>query len=222
MSDQDDILIYFLDEFGNPTDVYIPSVEQIDHYRGILPDTILRFWRHCGWSGFKDGMFWMVDPARYKNILTRWIAATPYLVEAEELYVLARNAFGHLYVWHQRKGYCFTIDPNDHWLIPGPAQTLLCPEKLEQYGEIFFACFDVAEVDQEDRNGNPMFQQAFTKLGPLARDEMYAFVPPITAGGKMLLDNLQKANVEECLSELVELQPGEILGARGYAGVCCS
>ncbi|WP_343725814.1 T6SS immunity protein Tdi1 domain-containing protein [Herbaspirillum huttiense] len=49
----------------------------------------------------------------------------------------------------------------------------------------------------KDEDGQPLFERARSKLGPLDPHEIYGFQPAIVLGGSFLLDNLVKvkANV---------------------------
>lgn len=53
------------------------------------------------------------------------------------------------------------------------------------------------ECDVEDEDGQPLFERARSKLGPLEPHEIYGFQPAIVLGGSFLLENLVKvkANV---------------------------
>ncbi|WP_338061769.1 GAD-like domain-containing protein, partial [Vibrio neptunius] len=41
----DEYLAFFLSKFGSPTEVVIATSEQIESYRGILPDRLLEYWQ---------------------------------------------------------------------------------------------------------------------------------------------------------------------------------
>jgi hypothetical protein len=76
---------------------YVP-LSSIERYRGKLPDQLLAYWEENGWCGYADGLFWTVNPQDYEAALEAWIGDTP-LMEEDSYYVIARSAFGDLYLF---------------------------------------------------------------------------------------------------------------------------
>ncbi|GHD23774.1 GAD-like domain-containing protein [Tianweitania populi] len=106
----DENFAYFVKKFGDPfSSMPIPDTV-ISNYRDRLPDQLFRYWAKTGASGFAKGLLWMVNPKEYQPILDRWIAGTEFEARTG-LSVIARSAFGELFVWERRKGRILSIDP---------------------------------------------------------------------------------------------------------------
>ena len=73
----DEFINSFLEDFGSPEIQTFPTQEYIESYRGRLPDALLGYWRDLGFSRYKGGLFWIVDPEKYQNLLSNWIENTP-------------------------------------------------------------------------------------------------------------------------------------------------
>ena len=69
-----------------------------DKYKDRLPSLLISHWEKYGWSGYGDGIFWTVDPAEYDVFIPDWLA-TSGINHAETFHVIARSAFGDLYLW---------------------------------------------------------------------------------------------------------------------------
>lgn len=205
----------FLTEFGNANPSQAVTDEQIEAYRGKFPDTLLRFWKEQGWGGYADGLFWTVNPADYHDVLQQWLVDTPHENEPDN-YVIARSAFGNLYIWNSKKGYAFKITLPNHWLRKGPHDVEVGRNELEDKADSFFCVMNKKRLDQTDEYNKPLFQKALKRLGPLKPNEMYGYVPAICLGGKELLTNLQKVDIFVHLSILAELQPTEMFDYNNY------
>jgi hypothetical protein len=122
------------------------------------------------------------------------------LFEQDNYHVIARSAFGKLYVWGERKGSCLTI--NSYVARYTPRTSKFTGEKLDFGIKVFFSSKKPNESDLDD-----LFKPALEKLGPLKSDEMYGFVPALALGGPMELKNLQKVKIIEHLTFLSQLSP---------------
>ncbi|MEY0067573.1 GAD-like domain-containing protein [Providencia rettgeri] len=45
----------FIDEFGDATTSRYASVEEIEKWKGKLPELLLNYWRNEGWSSYYNG-----------------------------------------------------------------------------------------------------------------------------------------------------------------------
>ena len=72
------------------------------YFRGKLPDRLLGYWKEYGFAGFGEGLFWMVNPNEYQEIVDKWMKQTP-IWGREKFYAVARSAFG---VYHWCKTLC--------------------------------------------------------------------------------------------------------------------
>ena len=69
----------------------------------------------------------------------------------------------------------------------------------------FFAFSKPARFDIQDESGQPLFEHALARLGPLEPDEVYGFEPAIVLGGKIRLENLAKLELDAHLTILRQL-----------------
>ncbi len=64
-------------------------------------------------------------------------------------------------------------------------------------------------ISTDSNNYGDLFEPAYHRLGPLAPDEMYGFVPAVMLGGPNTLEHLAKLKAVEhltLLSQIADLQ----------------
>ncbi len=44
----------FAENLGEPTHFRPVQADEVERYRGVLPDKLLEYWQEFGWSGFAD------------------------------------------------------------------------------------------------------------------------------------------------------------------------
>lgn len=195
----------FLTEFPQiPNAVAIPPSRLAD-YRSRLPKALLDFWMDVGWSGYGDGILWSTAPDVFDPVIEAWLGETNLL---EENYtVIARNAFGELYLWGRKTGMNVIIEP-----LLGTItnfQSTLDEGREDSAMFAFFASKKQKSSDFYDWKDKPLFKKALKKLGPLQPDEMYGFEPALAIGGTPKIENLVKVKMIEhliLLSQLTEIE----------------
>ncbi|RIX47675.1 MAG: DUF1851 domain-containing protein [Rhodocyclales bacterium GT-UBC] len=187
---------YFLDTLGPTTDKRHVPPSSIDRYRGKLPDQLLAYWQEHGWSGYADGLFWTVNPQEYQSVLEAWIGQTPF-VEQDTYHLIARSAFGTLYFLGEKHGFTLKISAVGSYATPQYPSSALSLDTLAQR---FFSYRDREESDFAD-----LFTPALKKLGRLAPNEMFGFIPALALGGPATLEHLQKVKTVEHLVFLAQL-----------------
>lgn len=196
----------FIDEFGEATHrVEVPAAS-VEKWRGKLPDQLLKYWKEEGWCGYANGLFWTVNPDDYEDIVDEWLEDNP-LEQLDAFHVIARTAFGDLYLWGEQTGSSADVSCCIH-VITALSKDL--KRKLDDpnfYARTFFSNKSLDHCDLNDESGQPLFNRALAKLGPLAADEMYGFEPAIVLGGKMQLENLAKLKLDVHLTILRQLAP---------------
>jgi hypothetical protein len=185
----------FLEDMGPAFDTQRVPPSSFEHYRGKLPDQLLKYWKEYGWSGYADGLFWTVDPHQYEPALEAWIGDTPFM-EQDAYHVIARSAFGDLYFWGESTGFTLEVCALGSFAIPHKQSV----NPLEKHLQIFFGTRNRKANDFGD-----YFAPALKKLGRLKSDEMYGFVPAIAAGGSDDFEHLQKLKIVEHLVFLAQL-----------------
>ncbi|MFJ3469519.1 GAD-like domain-containing protein [Pseudomonas sp. NPDC090201] len=195
----EDYFEHFLKKMGAPMECSFPEKSTLDKYQGKLPGQLLEQWAEHGWSGYADGIFWTVDPAQYESVIRDWLKNSG-IPAADYYHVIARGAFGDLYLWEESAGHTLKISLcharyyEDKKSIPST--------EFDQEIRMFFAF-----MDRDDNDFDDLFEQALKKLGPLKADEMYGFVPAIALGGPGEFKHLQKVKIIEHLAFLSQLSP---------------
>ncbi|WP_278404577.1 GAD-like domain-containing protein [Pseudoalteromonas ruthenica] len=193
----------------------MPTQETLDFFKGKLPDRLLEYWQEYGFCGWGDGIFWLVNPLDYHDILQTWLEGTEFAEreknEIDKYYVIGRGAFGDLVVWGKASGQSLDINSNFGMLFPTDSTEDLVEDGETLTVDLFFATMNKTSLDQKDVDEKPLLEQALKKLGPLEADEMYAFVPALALGGVNKLEKLLKVKAIEHLNFLAELGEKRIM-----------
>ena len=192
----------------------------LDYFQGKLPDRLLKYWKKYGFSGFGEGIVWIVNPNDYQDIVDKWLIKTP-LWGRENFYAIARSAFGTIYIRGDKSDSTTIIDPHLNNIIPGDfSEQYPTKELWEKSIGIFFMFKSKKRVDYKDKNEKPLFQRCLKKYGMLEHDEMYTFSTPLALGGAADINNIKKVKIVEQLSMLCDLDtpvvlpsPSELFGS---------
>lgn len=198
----DKVFARFLEKFGSPVDRQDVPASSIEHYRGKLPTQLLEYWTEHGWCGYGDGIFWIVNPQEYEEVVASWIEGTE-LQKRDTYHLIARGAFGDLYLWGEKTGFSLKITSILSRCVIHDFEPT--PEQMDRKIQDFIVSRKVDSNDYGD-----LFKPAKKKLGTLRNDEMYGFVPALMFGGQDTLDHLEKVKAVEhliLLSQITELQP---------------
>ncbi|MFQ6572322.1 GAD-like domain-containing protein [Pseudomonas sp. UM16] len=190
---------FFLKNFSPVIERHEVPLSSIQRYRNKLPEQLIEYWKDYGWCGYADGLFWTVNPQDYEHILNQWLTDAG-LIRQDNYYVIARSAFGVVYVWGERSGYCLTVTA---YMSRFSTRTSIFSEGKLDFGvKAFFASMSAEHNDLEH-----LFKPAVDTLGKLKGDEMYGFVPALALGGSIDLQNLQKVKAIEHLEFLSQVSP---------------
>ena len=198
----DKVFSRFLEKFGSPMARQEVPVSSIERYRGKVPNLLLKYWAEHGWCGYGDGIFWIVNPQEYEGVVASWIEGTK-LQERDTYHLIARSAFGDLYLFGEKTGFSLKISSVLSRYVINNLD--FRTEEMDRHLQGFLL---TREVDAN--NYGDLFKPAKKKLGPLRHDEMYGFVPALMFGGPDTLDHLEKVKAVEhltLLSQIAELQP---------------
>ena len=207
----------FLERFGAATQPSPAAVETIARYRGKLPDKLLEYWQDIGFSSFMNGLFWVTDPAEFDDSLEAWLGDTSIL-EEDAYHVIGRSGFGDLYLWGEKNGHKYVLNPANGWVLQEDGdRSEIASRGGDSPLKRFFAVITPEFCDLSDEKKNALFARAVAKFGPLARDEVFAFEPALMAGGKATLDHIGKRNIHVHLSILAQFGQREILNRQALA-----
>lgn len=196
---------FFISNFGEATSKRAVLANDYEKWRGHLPDKLLSCWESDGWCGYQEGLFWIVNPTDYEDLVAEWLAETP-LPRIDRFHVIARSAFGELYLCGENCGRVAMINCPFNGVIAVPSE--LRPKtstERDQTIAAFFISGDPSDYDFDDSDGEPLFSRALEKLGPLSEDEMYGFEPALVAGGTNDLAHLRKVKIDQHLTILRQL-----------------
>ena len=161
-------------------------------YRDKLPKLLLENWQKYGFSAFSKGLFWLTDPEEYRGLMDDYLKGT-VLEGKPHLHVIARSAFGKLYVWEEHHGLSLELDFLRHQIYYTPKEILNPSMEIETMKETLKMIEKQSDV--YDENHQPLFPQAVEKFGILQDDEMYGFVHPLHLGGENRIENMKKMNL---------------------------
>jgi len=166
-----------------------PSSTQIEQFEGKLPYRLLDYWKEHGWGAFGQGIFWLVNPMDYADMLEIWCEN---LVDTKDAYVIGRSAFGELIVWKKGHGRLLQIAPLEHTVYSYAPNKYVKAGKEDFSLGVFISQIDLDMLDFEDESEKPLFKRAVKKLGMVGQDEMYGFEPALSLRGSARLASLVK------------------------------
>ncbi len=194
--------------FGPPFARRDVPPEKIEKFRGKLPDKLLEYWKEYGWCGYAKGLFWTVDPDEWEDELEAWIGETPFM-ERDAYYVIARTAFGELILWGEKTGQSLKVVTTYGMIFPAFDADAFKQRGPDLALQLRLSCFKKSAFDEKDQSGEPLFERALDRLGPLDHNTMYGFVPALALGGEAKLERLQRLDAHvhlDILSQVTEVQ----------------
>ncbi|HWV16509.1 MAG TPA: GAD-like domain-containing protein, partial [Cellvibrio sp.] len=190
----------------------------LSKYKGILPNRLLEYWQEYGFCGFKNGLFWIVNPEEYTESINTWLKDTE-VQNYDDFHVIARTGFGSLLLWGKRTGQSWRIDINDAQIFFKRSDE----KRIKKEGENtslmgFFGVISPENINLEDVDTDaPLFEQAVNKFGPLNPDEMFTFEPALFLGGEQTLKTVNKVNFFIQSQILASMGQREIMDIKGLA-----
>lgn len=201
---RDEDFEYFVSKFGEATHRADVPPEAIEKWRGKLPDLLLAYWQEEGWCAYAGGLFWLVNPDDFEDLIDEWLEGTS-IEQIDAFHVVGRTAFGDLFVCGERSGVNMTISCPINAIFALPKDLKPKSKADQDWSVRSFIGLSVSECDLKDEAGAALFDQAVGKLGTLNVDEVYGFEPAIVLGGKMRIENLAKLKLDAHLTILRQL-----------------
>ncbi len=199
-------------EFGEPTSTKPVNSKIIEKYRGKLPDKLLEYWQEYGFIGLKNGLFWLVNPEEFDDVLESWIGDTE-ISKKDDYYVIARSGFGNLYLWGKKSGFMYEIQCNTGWILEKEGSEKEITEGNVDFElQLFLATRDVERIDLDDiETDKPLFDELVKKFGPLNDDEIFGFEPALFLGGEQTFQNINKLDLQTHLKILADFGQRELV-----------
>lgn len=194
----------FLEEFGEPFNRREVPISSVERYRHRLPEQLLKYWEEFGWAGYANGLFWIVNPQEYDVVASAWLEGTE-LEGRDKFHVIARSAFGELFLWGEKFGSVISVATLSSYAI-APHDLDKKPENFNSEIKCFFAFLNKAPRDFDG-----FFEDALHRLGPLDDTQMYGFFPALALGGQGHVEKLEKVSAVEHMTFLAQLDELTIL-----------
>ncbi|CDL84811.1 GAD-like domain-containing protein [Xenorhabdus szentirmaii] len=209
---RDEYFKCLIDDLGEATQYKVVPTDAIEKWLGKLPDQLLYYWKTEGWNSYKDGLFSIVNPDDYEDIVDMWLEDTPF-ESMDSYHVIARNDFGKLYLCGQETGRNISISCVSNTIIYDKKEFYKKDKKrLDLDIAAFFANKSVKSLDLKGSGKTGIFSRAVKKHGPLNTDEIFGFEPAIVLGGEIKLENVKKLNMHIHLDILRQLSEPDIYG----------
>lgn len=208
---------FFLEKFGEPTQKIEATKQQIEAYRKVLPDKLLHYWQYVGFSGFKEGLFWITNPAEFDGIIEEFLAGTEF-ENYDNYHVIGRSAYGTLYLWGERTGDSLEIIPHLNWIKTKQGEE----EEIKNGNpnraiQNFFAVQKPKSVDIKVQS-KLLFPKVVKHHGIVGKDEVMVFTPYLFMGGEKSPEKMAKENLHIFLQIISDINQPEIVDMASMVG----
>ena len=176
----------FIAEYKPGKDLVNPDKELLDFGRQMLPPEILYLWETYGFGEYGNGFIKVVDPRDYMHSLYTWLGKQDF--SKIPLFV---SAFGDIFYYRKLEG-----EENDISMLDIHYRKVeVCAYSYQE----FFEGYILDENVKENVLRRTLFNEATAKLGALAVNECFFFVPALVIGGAEDIKHVQKgdANVHQ-------------------------
>lgn len=155
----------FIEEFGEETSRTDVPMSAIQKWRGKIPDRLLKYWQAEGWCGYANGLFWTVNPDDYEDLVDEWLAGTP-IEQLDRFHVIARSAFGGLFLWGEKTGNSVTVECGINSIFAFESEVKKEMDDPDFDVRLFFSNKSSDRCDLQDEFGQPLFERVLAKLSP--------------------------------------------------------
>ncbi|SFU55119.1 GAD-like domain-containing protein [Xenorhabdus koppenhoeferi] len=192
---RDEFFEYFIEKMGEVTQHREVPAEAIDKWLGKLPGQLLYYWKHEGWNSYQDGLFSIVNPDDYEDIVDIWLEDTPF-ESMDSYHVIARCGFGKLFLCGKETGINLSIDCLFNTIIYSSNRAYKKgKDDLNHDILSFFGIKSPNDLDLKGGTKTGIFAKAVEKHGPLGENEIFGFEPAIILGGEIKLENVRKLDM---------------------------
>ena len=178
----------FLKEFG-PGEVYQKYSEADDTRLSTrLPNALREILQLEGWCSYKNQVLWLCDPDQWQAAANAWFP------QNKNTQVLARTAFGDIFVWD---GEVFWFVMVHHSLVSMTVDD----------ADWFFSRMLTANDFAPQTHLPGRVAAARKQVGSLEWDEMYTYVPALALGGSEKFSQIERVKAIEGIVLLASLAP---------------
>jgi hypothetical protein len=165
-----------------------------------IPDYLLALWDVDGWASYRNGLLWFVDPEDFDPVVQAW-----NLPEESPLAVVARTAFGHLYLLGKFAATDGSSVESIIALNPHIAEYSFVGPYAEQ-----FLTRSIARDQYVRTLHEADVRRAAKDVGTLAWNEMYGYEPALALGGSDDPANVRRLNIFTHHLLLSQLGPAKL------------
>lgn len=163
----------------------------------------MEYWKLVGFSCFKDGLFFITNPEDYKESLYDWLEDVEEM-DGDVWYVIARSAFGKLYLWGENNWLKYTLDITNGRIFQNSTGSNDGSIDANTNIEYFFSMMKERNLNFYDQNEKYLFDRALKKFGPLNHDEVFGFEPALIFGGEANISTVRKLDIHVHMAILKE------------------
>lgn len=208
-TDRDNPFSDILKVLGPMTHVASVSKEEIDSYRGYLPDGLLKFWLDHGRGALLGGYAWICDPALLRPVLEVIFDKDPEY-RASDFSIYMYSFDGKLSGWGPKYNR-ISID-----LTGFRADCIIDGQGIRKdiNGIPMSSDFLVGHIirgqlyalDHDREIDNDYFTPALKQLGSLNPGEIYGYFPSQRMGGSGEVETMRTTPIREHLLFLAQLE----------------
>lgn len=160
--------------------------ELIEKYSTVLPEELIGMWRQYGFCSLMDGYFRVIDPDDYQELLNE-----TYFRGKISIPILS-TAFGDV----------VTLEEGEYiGIVKYKYGTFSI---ITKYFDLFLSNLNEAFfIDKYFEI--PQYVEAKNRLGELAQDECFGYVPLLGLGGSEKVENLKKVKTREHIAVISHL-----------------
>ncbi|REF26452.1 hypothetical protein BDD26_1095 [Xenorhabdus cabanillasii] len=192
---RDEDFEYFIKKWGEATQHRAVPVESIEKWLGKLPGQLLYYWKTEGWNSYQNGLFSIVNPDDYEDIVDMWLEDTPF-ESMDSYHVIARSGFGELYLCGQKTGTILSISCIFNTIFYDKEDSSEKTKKELDFDiSTFFSSKNIDSLDLTEESNTSIFSKAIENHGLLNENEIFGFEPAISLGGEIKVENVRKLNM---------------------------
>ena len=160
--------------------------ELIEKYSTVLPEELIEMWKQYGFCSLMDGYFRAIDPDDYQELLNE-----TYFRGKISIPILS-TAFGDVVTFEEGEYIGIVKYKYGTFSI------------ITEYFDLFLSNLDEAFfIDKYFEV--PQYVEAKNRMGELAQDECFGYVPLLGLGGSEKVENLKKVKTREHIAVLSHL-----------------
>ncbi|WP_028478391.1 GAD-like domain-containing protein [Nocardia sp. CNY236] len=206
-----------IEAWGQPTFRNPVPADRFDTYADAVPGFLLELWKDLGFSGFKNGLYWICDPIKWQSVVDEWTSDLELPFGSDKWTAVTRSAFGEMRLWGERTGMSITMYPCVGQIMPTDNSDEMSND-FEKDLQIYVSFIADARggMDLEGEDDRGLFKRVLKRLGPVDSETMYGFVPVPALGGTMMPENIEILDAEVHMHLLSQVTPRTLLVNNPY------